>query len=293
MKSYLFLIFISFITLSFADDISVIYNGQPALPNGVSVSGWGVSGRSGVKAGQIVAAGGYLSGFKMSLMGKYAGTRIDLKTGIDSQDIAGTSNIYLEMYLRSSIGPIEPLGADGKPLLMPNVKNLRVMIITTDSTVQLNVPNELLVNRGIVDDRWVRVDLPMTYLLKEQKLTGKITRMIFTAENEIDFLLGRIAFVRDNKQISVKIRMFPATTIMVGKRAAFFADVDAGLAATEIYWNFDTASGDYKDSIGDHTTHVFAKPGQYVVSCMVTDKNGDKNAVTKTIQLNVTIPDNQ
>ncbi|MEI6520048.1 MAG: PKD domain-containing protein [bacterium] len=287
MKKILFFLVWSFVSISFADDVSVIYNGQPALPVGINVSGWGVSGRSGVKPGQIINTGGNLSGFKVSIQGKYAGTRIDIKDGIDSQPIAQTSNVYMEMYMRSSIGPIEPLGADGKPLLLPTVKNLRITIITTDSNVQLTVPEELLISRGLIDDRWARVDIPMALLLNDQKLTGKITRLIFTAENENDFLLGRLAFIRDNKQISLKLRTFPATSVTVGKRVSFFADIEAGLAFTDVSWNFDSANGNNKDALGDHTTHVFAKPGQYIVSCTVLDKNGGKTAVTRNIQINV------
>ena len=55
--------------------------------------------------------------------------------------------------------------------------------------------------------------------------------------------------------------------------------VDADGTILSYHWTF----GDGKTAVGDQVAHMFTSPGEYVVTLTITDDDGAKHSVSKTI----------
>jgi hypothetical protein len=174
-----------------------------------------------------------------------------------------------------------------KTIPAPSFTNLRITFVTEQGQALLDVQPSEFHPADEVDNAWVRVALPLAKLNKSGEFGGKLTRMLFTSDAPIEFLLGRIAFVRETEPFTASFTTFP-TFLEAGQRIFFIARVEAGLTRYETTWNFGVNPPPAVDATGDRVTFVYDLEGTYTITCTVRDLNDGKDTRVITKEIKVT-----
>jgi PKD repeat protein len=67
----------------------------------------------------------------------------------------------------------------------------------------------------------------------------------------------------------------------------FEATLRGGTVDPQISWDFDKQDGVQQQALGKSVKFVYKKPGDYLVTCTVTDKAGVRTPVTKVVGIKV------
>lgn len=268
-----------------ATETLAIYNGEAALPGGLSLGEWGGTRTDGQAAAfRPVQLRTGVFGIPIATLGRYQGTRFDFTPPLDTQRIFGDDHVYLELYLRAP-GPAENEG------VMPALGNLRFTFFTQKGIGFFTVPAAQFYPADLVKDGWVRIDLPLCRLPKGQPLGGSLYRLVLSADRPAQFLLGRLAVMVEMASPRVEVTTFPAV-LETGQTVFFNSGADGGITPCTTSWDFDTAAGASVDATGNRATYVFTNPGLYLVTATVRDLNGERDPVTVTKEIRVTRPRN-
>ena len=169
----------------------------------------------------------------------------------------------------------------------PNVKNIRFTFFTDKGESLLIVTPEQFYPKEEVNRLWIRIGIPLSMIGDKLPVGGKLTRLLITSDDPVDFLIGRMAFVRDNEPILVNMFIFPP--FLEAKQRIFLAArVEAGLTPYDVEWDFDTAAGNTVDATGERVTYTYATEGVYTITCTVKDKTGAKPPATSVIEVKIT-----
>jgi len=187
--------------------------------------------------------------------------------------------------------PNEMIDEEKKPLSvpLPQLKNIRITFYTEKGVGMLMVTPEQFYPKEEVNNFWVRIGIPLSQIQKGMPIGGKLNRMVVTSDEPTEFLVGRLAFVRDNKPMVVNLFIFPP--FLEAKKSIFFAArVEAGLTPYEVQWDFDTRAGESVDAVGERVTYTYPAEGLYTITCTVRDLTGAKPPVINTIDVKISRP---
>ncbi|HEX2952003.1 MAG TPA: PKD domain-containing protein [Armatimonadota bacterium] len=267
-------------------DVATIYNGQSAIPNTLKIGNWGADGKSTdpIKPVAVKSAG---NGIPIKTAGRYQGTRFDFASPIDTTQFFGQQDAFIELYVRTMPDDKAKNKTTAK---MPDLTNLRFTFFTQTGIGTYSVQASDFYPKSFVNGGWFCIDLPLSKLdTKTNKIGGTMNRLVISSDEDANFLLGRLAFIREVSAIRMNIATYPAT-LEVGKQIYFSSGVDGGASACTVSWDFDTAGGASVDATGDRVTYTYANPGTYMVTCTARDANGVKDPVTVTREIHVVRP---
>jgi hypothetical protein len=108
------------------------------------------------------------------------------------------------------------------------------------------------------------------------------------ADQGDSFYLGRVRLLTDRTPMKVLVKVQPSITV-----TGQMVDCTAGLAGgaieldPEFTWDFDQSDGIQKQAVGRQAKYLFKKPGDYLVTCTVTDRAGVRESVSQTVGVHV------
>jgi len=193
-------------------------------------------------------------------------------------------------------GPDETVSGDvnnpeKKPLTvpLPQLKNIRITFYTEKGQGMLVVTPDQFYPKEEINNFWVRIGIPLSQIQKGLPIGGKLYRMVITSDEPTEFLVGRLAFVRDSDHIQANLFVFPP--FLEAKRSIFFASrVEAGLTPYEVQWDFDSQAGESVDAVGERVTYTYPAEGLYTITCTVRDKTGAKEPVVSKLEVKISRP---
>lgn len=188
--------------------------------------------------------------------------------------------------------PPEMSGDTARKLLsvpLPQLKNIRITFYTDEGVGMLMVTPDQFYPKEEVNQFWVRIGIPLSQIQPAMAIGGKMHRMVISSDEPAEFLVGRLAFVRDSDPIEASMLVFPPF-LEAKKRIFFAARVTAGLTPYEVTWDFDTDAGESEDAVGERVTYTFPTEGVYTITCTVRDKTGAKPPVTSVMGVKVSRP---
>ena len=172
---------------------------------------------------------------------------------------------------------------------LPQLKNIRITFYTDKGQGMLVVTPDQFYPKEEINKFWVRIGIPLSQMQKGMPIGGKLYRMVITSDEPTEFLVGRMAFVRDSDPIQASLFVFPP--FLEAKRSIFFAArVEAGLTPYEVEWDFDTLTGESIDAVGERVTYTYPAEGLYTITCTVRDKTGAKEPVVSKIEVKISRP---
>lgn len=178
-----------------------------------------------------------------------------------------------------------------KPLTvpLPQFKNIRITFYTEKGQGMLVVTPDQFYPKEEINNFWVRIGIPLSQIQKGLPIGGKLYRMVITSDEPTEFLVGRMAFVRDSDPIQANLFVFPP--FLEAKRSIFFASrVEAGLTPYEVQWDFDSEAGESVDAVGERVTYTYPAEGLYTITCTIRDKTGAKEPVVSKLEVKISRP---
>ncbi|MHB9110671.1 MAG: PKD domain-containing protein [Armatimonadota bacterium] len=181
--------------------------------------------------------------------------------------------------------------AERKPLTvpLPQLKNIRITFYTEKGAGMLVVTPDQFYPKEEINNFWVRIGIPLSQIRQGTPIGGKLYRIVITSDEPTEFLVGRMAFVRDSDPIQANMFVFPP--FLEAKRSIFFASrVEAGLTPYEVQWDFDNQAGESVDAVGERVTYTYPAEGLYTITCTVRDKTGAKEPVISKLEVKISRP---
>jgi hypothetical protein len=133
---------------------------------------------------------------------------------------------------------------------------------------------------------WVRVALPLaSFQGNVPRDQVRVNRIIITGDRVATFWIGQIRIDVDDSPIEARIEVMPPDP-RAGQPMQFIA-ITAGATPTRVAWDFDDANGLQADAAGDTVYHAYARPGEYTVTCTVSDATGQKAPFSATAAVRV------
>lgn len=263
-----------------AVEVAVLYNGEARLPASMQLGPWGSSERffdfTPIPVNPTTFA------LPIHIQGRYQGTRLDFNPPLDTAQYLGKPDSLLELYLRA------PDNTPVAAVALPKMANLRITFFTQQGIATLDIPVEKFYPQTEINASWRRIAIPLNSFTGTTLPAGNLERLLISADSPSDFLLGRIAFVRDVSRLQLRISSLP-NQVRVGEAISFFAHVEADLTPYNISWDFGAHQQASIDATGESATFHYPVPGTYTVTATVTDRYGIKEPVTA--QSIVTISD--
>lgn len=260
------------------ETLASVYGGEPTLPSNIRIGDWGAIPRTEEQnpfEPQAVMTGAGHYGLRATTLGRYQGLRIDLKQPIDTTNILGQKNRYLEVQWRKV----------GNENILPAVGSLRFTFYTDRGVAFLATQEDKFYPKDTVGI-WTRIGIPLANLTPELPAGARIHRIVVTTDVPADFYLGRLSFVNDNTPITINPSVIPSP-VVVGKRINFRSGAFSGLTPHETRWDFDQAGGESIDAVGDSVTYTFQYLATYKVTVTVIDTSGWKEPQKMTITVKV------
>ncbi|MBN1457982.1 MAG: PKD domain-containing protein [Armatimonadetes bacterium] len=119
---------------------------------------------------------------------------------------------------------------------------------------------------------WVPVAVSLAAMKGATDATQVRAVGVFTDESEV-FYLGRVRLLVDNRPVEVTAKAEPLFTLP-GQVVEFEASLRGGLIEPNFSWDFDRRDGIQAQALGEKVKFVFKEPGDYIITCTVTDKAG-------------------
>jgi len=136
------------------------------------------------------------------------------------------------------------------------------------------------------DDRgW----MPVTVALSEMKGAQGAAQVravgVFADESDV-FYLGRVRLLADSKPVEVTVKAEPLFA-RPNQLIELSASLRGGPVDARIFWDFDKGDGIQQQGLGQEVKYVYKEPGDYLVTCTVTDKAGVRAPATATVGIRV------
>jgi hypothetical protein len=162
-------------------------------------------------------------------------------------------------------------------------RNLRLVLFTDEGMVEASAVPVVGASR---DKRgWVPVRAALSEMAGAEGAAEVRAVGVFTDESEV-FYLGRVSIVADSKPVEVTVKAEP---LFARPRAVitFSASLRGGLVDPKTSWDFDQRDGIQRQALGREVKFLYDEPGDYLVTCTVTDKSGLREAATAEVGIRV------
>ncbi len=162
-------------------------------------------------------------------------------------------------------------------------RNLRLVLFTDKGML---TADSVPISFGPRDERgWVPVTIPLSALKGPAGSTQVRAVGVFSSESEV-FYLARIRLIEDRRPAEVVIKAEPLFA-RPDKLITFTASLRGGPIDPIISWDFDKTNGIQQQAVGEEVRYLYSKPGDYLVTCTVTDKAGIRAPATATVGIKV------
>lgn len=149
-------------------------------------------------------------------------------------------------------------------------RNLRLVLFTDKGQLVADaVPIGVLPK----DEKgWVPVAVPLAAMKGATGVTQVRAVGVFADESEV-FYLGQVRLLVDNKPVEVTVKGDPLFA-RTGQVVEFEASLRGGLVQPKFSWDFDRRDDLQTQALGQKVKFVFDEPGDYIITCTVTDEAG-------------------
>lgn len=276
-----------------------LFKGEPVRLTGMTVGGWG-SGTA-IEASDRVFTGTRC--IKITTQGMHEGARIEFKNPVELLVAPFDENTYLEFVfgfttlLREVLGdaleegynfviPLDQI-TDNSGLALdlisrPTIKSVRIVLESSDG-------RSVEATAGVPwndKDGWYKIDVPYKSLgFVKQGESFKVSRITIGTDTPDTIFLGQLATTQDNSPIRVSPGL--DQIVAVGDTVYLRAEIEGGCSNLKCSWNFGDRDPEGDDAFGDTVAHMYRKAGDFTVKVTVTDLNGVKEPVVKTLKVTV------
>ncbi len=227
----------------------------------------GGGGRGGVRGGG--GRGGMLGGGRGGMRGGGRGGERGLGRAVTAGPRGGLAE------------GARPASAPGEKVL--TVRNLRLVLFTDRGQMIANA-----VPVGVIpkDDRgWIPVTVPLSQMKGAPGATKVRAVGVFADESDV-FYLGRVRLLADSRPVDVTVKAEPLFA-RPNQLIEFSASLRGGAVDPQISWDFDKADGIQQQALGSEVKFLYKEPGDYLVTCTVTDKAGVRAPATAVVGIRV------
>ncbi len=162
-------------------------------------------------------------------------------------------------------------------------RNLRLVLFTDKGQL---VADDVPVGIFPKDERgWTPVTVSLAQLKGPQGATQVRAVGIFSDESEV-FYLGRVRLIEDNRPVDVTVKAEPLFA-RPDQVITFTASLRGGPVAPIISWDFDKSDGIQQQAFGPEVKYLYKKPGDYQITCTVTDKAKVRAPASATVGIKV------
>jgi hypothetical protein len=162
-------------------------------------------------------------------------------------------------------------------------RNLRLVLFTDKGML---VADAVPIGFGPRDERgWVPVTVPLTELKGAAGATQVRAVGIFSLESDI-FYLGRVRLIEDKRPVEATVKAEPLFA-QVNQVITCTVTLRGGPVDPLISWDFDKADGIQQQALGPEVRYLYKKPGDYLITCTITDKSKVRPPATDVIGIKV------
>jgi hypothetical protein len=148
-------------------------------------------------------------------------------------------------------------------------RNLRLVLFTDKGEL---VADAAPIGVLAKDDKgWVPVAVSLAAMKGPRDASRVRAVGVFTDESEV-FYLGRIRLIVDDKPVETTAKAEPLFALP-GQVVEFEASLRGGLIEPIFSWDFNRSDGIQREALGQTVKFVYKEPGDYIVTCTVTDKS--------------------
>jgi hypothetical protein len=163
------------------------------------------------------------------------------------------------------------------------LQSLRLVLFTDEGMM---VAEPVRVATTVKDKRgWYPVSAALAQFrgAKGAKSVGAVG--IFADQSDV-FYLGQVRLIVDHTPPRVALKAEPAVA-RTDELVDLTADLSGGPVDPEISWNFGDSGQTGPQAFGPHVKCLYKKPGDYVITCTVTDRAGVHTPVVQTTGVHV------
>jgi hypothetical protein len=162
-------------------------------------------------------------------------------------------------------------------------RNLRIVLFTDKGQL---VADDVPVGVFPKDERgWTPVAVSLAQLKGPRGATQVRAVGIFSDQSEV-FFLGRIRLIEDKRPVEVTVKAEPLFA-KPDQVITFTASLRGGPVAPTISWDFDKSDGIQQQAFGLQVKYLYKTPGDYQVTCTVTDRAKVRPPATATVGIKV------
>ena len=178
-------------------------------------------------------------------------------------------------------------GQPGMPALRPGeteskaltARNLRLVLFTDKGML---VADAVPIGFEPRDERgWAPVSVPLAGFKGPKDATQVRAVAVFADESEV-FYLGRIRLIEDKRPVEATITAEPLFANL-NQLVTFSVALRGGPVDPIISWDFDKSNGIQKQAFGHEVKWLYKNPGDYMVTCTITDKAKVRAPATATV----------
>ena len=163
------------------------------------------------------------------------------------------------------------------------VRNLRLVLFTDRGQM---IASAVPVGAIPKDERgWSPVAVALSQMKGAEGATKVRAVGIFADESDV-FYLGRVRLLADSKPVEVTVKAEPLLA-RPDQLIEFSASLRGGAVDARISWDFDKRDGIRQEALGREVKYVYKEPGDYLITCTVTDKAGVRAPATTTVGIRV------
>jgi hypothetical protein len=270
-----------------------IYTGQPVADAGITLGSWGTGAAqedsektlAGSRTIKIDTGGWFQGGtieFKspMAVPGGAAGDYL-VFTVAPTMQTGMSSDSDTSWYTRGSASASKSFGFGAESVQRPKIQRIRFVFIDASG-------KSIEVQQGLTtygESGWMNVSIPVAKLRGASTTDYSLKKILVFSDLPDTIYIGEIKVAQDTTQL--KAESVDDLSYATGDTVPFQATVTSGLSSVKCSWDFDKTDGIQEDAIGQYVTHLFAKPGDFVVTLTVTDNNGVKSPYSTTIKVHI------
>jgi hypothetical protein len=136
------------------------------------------------------------------------------------------------------------------------------------------------------DDRgWTPVAVPLSRFKGVEDAKAVRAVGIFTDESDV-FYLGQVRLLVDRTPVQVTVSADPLVA-RTNQVISLAVSLRGGPINPRVAWDFDKGDGIQQQAVGSMVKYLYEEPGDYLVTCTVSDRDGIRSAVTKGIGIKV------
>ena len=270
-----------------------IYGGQPIADAGVTLGSWG-SGSAEQSTSRVLVG---TASIKITTEGWFEGGSIEFASPVTvfagapgaSEYLVFTVAPTMQMEIPGSAQDTGPFGGSktsgsydfgAEQVSAPKVKAVRVVLVNGQGKrMEFKEP---LTPTG--DPTWWRAAIPLAKL-KGASEEYSLKRLLLFGDVADTMYLGSVKVIEDNEPLQADLS--EDQSLAVGDSAVLNSNATGGVSAVKCAWDFDDQDGVQEDAVGQIVRHVYNTGGDYTVTLTVTDVNGVKLPIQKTVKVHI------